>query len=138
LGDDVNLASRLDGQSKTYGIDNVISEATRKAAPGFATLEIDLLRVKGRSQPVRVFTLVGTAATVDEPAFVALAAVHGRMLAAYRASDWDGADAALAACQGAHWPGLDGLYALYGKRLAACRADPPGADWDGVYTAEDK
>ncbi|MBM3542867.1 MAG: CHASE2 domain-containing protein, partial [Alphaproteobacteria bacterium] len=138
LGDDVNLASRLEGQSKTYGLDNVVSEATLRAAPGFAALEVDLLRVKGRGQPVRVFTLVGEAGLADDPAFAALAGHHGRMLAAYRARDWAGAEAALADCRAAAGPGLDALYGLYASRLEDARANPPCPEWDGVYTAQDK
>ena len=138
LGDDVNLASRLEGQSKTYGLDNIVSEATRTAAPGFAALEVDLLRVKGRSQPVRIFTLMGEVGLADDPAYAALAGHHGRMLAAYRVQDWAGAGTALAACRAAAWPGLQGLHALYAARLDEYRQDPPDSGWDGVYTAQDK
>ena len=62
MGDAVNLASRLEGQSKTYGLAIVIGEATRDAAPSWAALELDLIAVKGKAEAVRVYTLLGDAA----------------------------------------------------------------------------
>ena len=62
LGDDVNLASRLEGQSKTYGVDVVISESTRdEAGPDLDALELDLIQVKGKTRPVRIYALAGPA-----------------------------------------------------------------------------
>ncbi len=132
LGDDVNLASRLEGQSKIYGVDIVISETTRAAAPDEPALELDLIRVKGKTKPVRVFTLLGAAEAE------ALAVPHAAMLAAYRARDWGAAEAALALCRAAAPSSLAALHALYAGRISACRAAPPQADWDGVYTAAEK
>ncbi len=136
LGDDVNLASRLEGQSKTYGVRIVIGPATREQAPEFAALELDLLRVKGKTKPVRVYALLGDAATAETEGFRALARAHEDMLAAYRRRDWDKASGFLREARGlgAAWS-LDKLYHLYEERIAALRADPPGPDWDGVATA---
>ena len=148
LGDNVNLASRLEGQSKTYGVDAVVSEAVRRAAgDAFAFLELDRIRVKGRREPVQIHTLAGDAAVRDDPGFQAFRADHDAMLAAYRAQDWDGAEAARARCAeaiaaGPAWqPGglnLAALYDLYAARIAALRADPPPADWDAVFEAQTK
>ena len=137
LGDDVNLASRLEGQSKTYGVDIIASEAALAGMAGFAVLEIDLIRVKGKTRPVRIFHLVGDEAHAASDAFKRLSAVHADMLCAYRARDWDGADAALARCRDAA-PSLAPLYDLYARRLAAFRAKPPAADWNGVHDATEK
>ncbi|HYE50839.1 MAG TPA: adenylate/guanylate cyclase domain-containing protein [Azospirillaceae bacterium] len=139
LGDAVNLASRLEGQTKGYGVDIIIGETTRAAAPDFAALEADLIRVKGKRAAVRIFTLAGGPDTAAEPGFAALAQQHAAMLACYRAQDWDGAEALLAeAAEGAARYGVAGLHALYAKRIADYRQEPPPAAWDGVYTATTK
>jgi adenylate cyclase len=138
LGDDVNLASRLEGQSKVYGVDIIASEAALAGVSGFAMLEIDLIRVKGRARPVRIFHLAGDEARAASEAFTRLSAAHGEMLRAYRARDWDGAEAALARCREAVPPPLAPLYVLYARRIAAFRAQPPAAGWDGVHDATEK
>lgn len=148
LGDDVNLASRLEGQSKTYGVDIVVSETARDACGDhLAFLEIDLIRVKGRQAPVRIFALVGDGALWNDTGFTAFAACHAAMLAAYRRQEWDAAKAAGTACcetleQELAWlPAgcqLAGIYQVYHAPIAALRADPPGPDWDAVFTAETK
>jgi adenylate cyclase len=148
LGDNVNLTSRLEGQSKTYGVDIVVSEATRAASEAdFATLELDLIRVKGRREPARIHTLLGGEELCADLDFRAFKGAHDTMLAAYRAQDWDGADAARVRCEAilAENPSwlpasvdLGGLYALYAERLATLRRTPPPPDWDAVFTAETK
>jgi adenylate cyclase len=137
LGDAVNLASRLEGQSKTYGVGIVIGETTHAAAPGWAALELDLIAVKGKAEAVRIFALLGDAAMAETDAFKTLEARHAALLACYRAQDWTGAGEALALCRPAD-PALAELYDLYAERIAAYAADPPGPDWDGVYVATSK
>ena len=134
LGDAVNLASRLEGQSKTYGVDIVVGETTRAAAPGFAWLELDLIAVKGKAEAVRIHAL---RAEAPGDAHRALAAVQDEMLAAYRAQRWDLAESALARAK-AMAPDLAALWDLYAVRIADYRRDPPGADWDGVTIARTK
>jgi len=134
MGDAVNLAARLEGQSKTYGLSIILGEATREAAPSWAALELDLIAVKGKEEAVRVYTLLGDAACAQSPEFRALAASHEAMLAGYRAQDWAVARAALSACRGRD-PRLEALYDLYDERLAYFAANPPDADWDGVFVA---
>jgi len=148
LGDNVNLGSRLEGQSKTYGVDAVLSEATRAEAAGsFAFLELDLIRVKGRSEPVQIHTLVGTFELEADSDYAAFARDHVAMIAAYRGQDWDTAEAACQRCADAVAAGpawlpdgvkLAGIYDLYAERIATLRANPPGPDWDAVYNAETK
>ncbi len=137
MGDAVNLASRLEGQSKTYALAIVIGEATRDAAPSWAALELDLIAVKGKAEAVRIYTLLGDPSFARSAEFIALSEAHAAMLACYRAQDWSGARAALTQCQGRD-ARLDGLYRLYEERLDYFTANPPAADWDGVFVALSK
>ncbi|MBV8169423.1 MAG: adenylate/guanylate cyclase domain-containing protein, partial [Alphaproteobacteria bacterium] len=137
LGDAVNLASRLEGQSKTYGVDIVIGETTRAAAPAWTALELDLVAVKGKKEAVRIFTLLDEPERASTAAFATLRAAHDRMLASYRAQDWCGARAAVADCRPLE-PRLAALYDLYEERLDYFTANPPGPDWDGVFVATSK
>jgi adenylate cyclase len=142
VGDPVNLASRLEGQSRTYGLPVILGSATQGAVrDDFALLEIDLIRVKGKLQAERIFALLGDANLRGTPVFATTVAANDRMLAAYRAQDWDAAEAALAQLEatGPRLGGrLSGYLSLYGRRIAAARAAPPGDGWDGVYDATDK
>jgi adenylate cyclase len=137
LGDTVNLAARLEGQSKYYRVTVVIGEATAALAEGWALLELDLIAVKGKSQAVRIYTLLGDAALAASAGFQAQQARHAHMLRCYRARDWDGALSALAECRETELP-LQGLYDLYAGRIAAFHGAPPAVDWSGVYVAESK
>ncbi|MBF0353988.1 MAG: adenylate/guanylate cyclase domain-containing protein [Alphaproteobacteria bacterium] len=139
LGDNVNLASRLEGQSKTYGVTCVIGENTYAEAPDYACLELDLIKVKGKTEAVRIFTLLGRPQMRHDPRFTTLEVEHKAMLAAYRAQKWDEALAHIATCRelGA-WLRLEHLYDLYDERIADYRENSPGADWDGVYVAKSK
>jgi adenylate cyclase len=139
LGDDVNLASRLEGQSKAYGVNIVIGPLTREQAPEYAAIELDLIKVKGKTRPVHIFTLLGDPKTAASPEFQALAKRHEEFLAAYRGQKWDDAERLMKEAEdlGRPWH-LGKFYHLYVERLAAFRAEPPGADWDGVFTATSK
>jgi adenylate cyclase len=134
LGDAVNLAARLEGQSKTYGVDIVAGEETHAKAPGFAWLELDRIAVKGKAEAVRVYALRGSA---PDEAHWALEKTMGEMLIAYRSQAWDEAAAALARAR-EQAQSLTHLWDLYEDRIADYRANPPGADWDGVYVAKTK
>lgn len=139
LGDTVNLASRLEGQSKPYGVYIVIGDETRKRAPDYAALELDLIKVKGKTEAVRIWALVGRPAMAAEPWFKELEDAHNAMLAAYRGQRWHEARDLLARCgQMRNGLPIEGFYALMEDRIATFEADPPGADWDGVFTATSK
>jgi adenylate cyclase len=133
------LASRIEGQTKYYGITIAIGSSVAARLPGFALIEIDRLRVVGRDRPETLFALLGDAATAASPGFAALATAQAAMLAAYRAQDWDAAAARHAEVLATGAPfHLGTLAALYADRIAACRANPPGAGWDGVFQATEK
>ncbi|WP_425463631.1 CHASE2 domain-containing protein [Methylobacterium oryzihabitans] len=140
LGDPVNVASRLEGQSKFYGVKIVLGEPTAQAIRDrFPVLEIDLLQVKGKTEPVALFTLVGDEAFRRSERFGQLAARHAGMIAAYRARHWDETEAAAQACRAlAVGLRIDGLYALYAERAEAFRREPPPEGWNGVTVATTK
>jgi adenylate cyclase len=139
LGDPVNVASRLEGQTKTYGVEIIVGDTTMAGAPDLAGLRLDLVRLKGKTQPVWLFGLLGDAELAGSKEFVALARAHDAMLETYRRQDWDGAERQLTGCQAFGKPfRLGRLYDLYAERILALRQDPPGPDWDGVYVAPSK
>jgi adenylate cyclase len=140
LGDDVNLASRLEGQSKTYDVGIVVGENTLKLAPNFAALELDLIRVKGKTRPVRIFALLGDGALATDPSFLALRNTHDELIGRYRAQDWPQAQVALEKCRHAAEASFDlsGLYDFYEGRLKAFAANPPPDDWDWVFDPGEK
>jgi adenylate cyclase len=137
LGDDVNLASRLEGQSKTYGVDIVVGNATKDNAPDFAFLELDLIKVKGKTVPVRIFALLGDKAVKDGAPFKDLEGEHQKMLSAYRHQNWDHALELIETCKTFPFK-LEKLYHLYEDRIALYREQAPGEGWDGTFTATSK
>lgn len=138
LGDAVNMASRLEGQTKTYGVSIIIGEATREKALEFAALELDMILVKGKTMPVRIFALLGDESVAESPAFKSLKAEHEEMMEAYRARDFVRALKAAEKCESIKSGQVDGLYAFYRERLEDLQANPPGEGWDGVYAAKTK
>jgi class 3 adenylate cyclase/CHASE2 domain-containing sensor protein len=138
IGDNVNLCSRIEGQTKTYGVDIIIGETTAAGAPTLTKIEIDLIRVKGRNRPLHIFALMGDETLASDPAFTALKVEHTAMLAAYREQKWPEAKAHLHACREDGPPELQALYALYQKRIADFEIVSPPHDWDGVYVAMTK
>ncbi|GGY76711.1 CHASE2 domain-containing protein [Pseudoduganella plicata] len=135
MGDAVNLAARLEGITKVYGAGIAVGAATRAQAPEFAYRELDLVRVKGKNEPVAIFEPVGLDATIDPATRAELDEWH-RTLALLRARRWDDAAVGLAALRAA--APERALYALYERRVAVYRVDPPGPDWDGVTTFDTK
>ena len=59
MGDAINVASRLEGQQKTYGVTVIIGQETHDLVPEYANLELDLIQVKGRLEPERIYGLLG-------------------------------------------------------------------------------
>jgi adenylate cyclase len=137
IGDTVNIASRLEGLSRAYGVDIVLGEDTAREAPDLALLELDQVRVKGRDTPLRIFTLLGDAEMAKSAAFQQLKDVHANLLAAYRRQDWPAAHVALAFCRPLA-PSLAALYDVYEQRIAEFEISPPPPDWDGVFVATTK
>jgi len=140
LGDPVNIASRLEGQSRTYGLPILLGQATARAVEGsFALIEVDRVRVKGKAEPEVVHALLGDSRLVRVAAFAELAARNGEMLDHYRARRWGEALAAVADCRGLDvGTDLGAFQDLYEARIRGFQANPPPADWDSVYDATTK
>jgi adenylate cyclase len=139
IGDTVNLASRIEGLTKIYGVAIALGQTLAEKLPEYPLIELDLVRVVGRDAPERLYALTGGPEIKATPDFSALAAAQEAMLKAYRAQDWDGAAAALEKLSPmAARFGYDKLVQLYAGRIAVCRKSPPGAGWDGVFQATEK
>jgi len=130
IGEEIDLASRLPSLSETYGVAVIVAESTVDRAAHVGFLELDLVRIKGRAKPIRLFTPIAIEA--DGRTLDALAAVHARLIAAYHGQDWDAAEAALDACRTFGIEGLATLYSLYRARLETARATEPPVDRDGA------
>ncbi len=140
LGDTVNVASRLESRTKDYRLSMVIGSRTaEKAKQKFATMEIDLIQVKGKKQPEAVFTVLGRADVEQDTRCRELRDVNARMLACYRRQQWDAALDLIDRCRKLAG-GFDvaGLYDMYVERIRAFATEPPPPDWNGVYEAESK
>ncbi|HXV24708.1 MAG TPA: CHASE2 domain-containing protein [Alphaproteobacteria bacterium] len=135
LGDSVNLASRLEGQTKTYGVPIIVSAATRALAPQLAFLELDLIAVKGKEEAVRMFALLGPSAEAQD--FQTLTALHEKFLASYRGQRWQEARRLAGECAALD-SRLADLYDMYKARIDGLERNPPGADWNGVFVAQTK
>jgi adenylate cyclase len=140
LGDSVNLASRLEGQSKTYGLPIIAGSKTALAAKDkFAILEIDYITVKGKKEPEMVYTVMGRDDVAKSATFQKLRDLTSQMMARYRAQDWAGALSAIEQGHAAEGGDkLKGLFELYLERIQAFRESPPPDDWDGVYALKTK
>jgi adenylate cyclase len=140
LGDTVNFASRLEARTKDYRLPLVIGSRTAEGArQKFATMEIDLIQVKGKTQPEAVFAVLGRAEVEQDPRCGELRELNAQMLARFRKQQWDETLDLVDRCRKAA-DGFDvaGLYDMYLERIETYRADPPGPHWDGVYAAESK
>ncbi len=139
LGDSVNVASRLEGQTKTYAVTILVgAETAAKVADRFALIEVDLIRVKGKRLPARCFALLGDHHLRARSDFNQAVREIDALLVAYRQCRWDDALAAAAATVAARRLGLAGLLSLYEARIAAFALSPPPPGWDGVFEADRK
>jgi len=138
LGDAVNIASRLEGQTKVYGVNIILGETTRKQIEGMAVLELDLLQVKGKKKPERIYTLVGDKEYASLMAYQKWAAIHAEMLQCYHRRDFKAVSKHIIDCREMAEGKLVTLYDLYERRAKDFIKSPPGDDWDGVIIAESK
>jgi adenylate cyclase len=135
FGDSVNLASRLEGQSKAYGFPIIVGSNTALAVKDkFAILELDFIMVKGKKEPEVIYAIAGREDTAQSGRFQRLRNLTIEMLACYRSRDWEGALAAIArgrTTDDAH--ALELLYNLYEERIKGYQNSPPPDDWNGAF-----
>jgi adenylate cyclase len=135
LGDSVNLASRLEGQSKEYGFPIIVGSNTALAVKDkFAILELDFIIVKGKKEPEVIYAIAGREDTAQSGRFQRLRNLTIEMLACYRSRDWEGALEAIArgrTSDDAH--ALELLYILYEARIKGYQNSPPPEDWNGAF-----
>ena len=135
LGDSVNLASRLEGQSKEYGFPIIVGSKTALAVKEkFAILELDFIMVKGKKEPEVIYAIAGREDTAQSGRFQRLRNPTIEMLACYRSRDWVGALEAIERgrkTDDAH--SLELLYNLYEARIRGYQENPPPEDWNGAF-----
>jgi adenylate cyclase len=135
LGDSVNLASRLEGQSKEYGFPIIVGSNTALAVKDrFAILELDFIMVKGKKEPEVIYAIAGREDTAHSGRFQRLRNLTIEMLACYRSRDWEGALAAIERGRRTDdAQALQLLYNLYEARIRNYQASPPPDDWNGAF-----
>ena len=140
MGDSVNLASRLEGQTKAYGLPILIGSRTAAAvAEQFALLEIDSIRVKGKTEAEVIYAIVGRADVAASPEFRSLQDHWAMLRVCYRKQDWTGALKMIDLCRcECERLGLVGLIDAYADRMRRLEQRSPTPEWDGVFTAETK
>jgi len=135
MGDAVNVASRLEGRTKYYGVGILAGEGTRLAVPDVAFREVDLIRVKGRDEAIAVYEPLGPEAGLTGTRRAELG-LWDETLRAWRARQWEQVEANLQQLQR-----MDpdcGLYRVYAGRVAEFRRNPPPEAWYGVTDFDEK
>jgi len=135
MGDAVNLASRLEGITKQYGVGVVVGENTRNAVTDFVYRELDHVRVKGKDKPVAIYEPIGLTGEVSKDMQDEIKLFH-EVRRLYRRQDWDQAELQLMNLQ--RMSPETALYGIYVDRIAYFRKNPPPADWDGVFVFQTK
>lgn len=135
LGDSVNLASRLEGQTKEYGFPIIVGSRTALAAKDkFAILELDFIMVKGKSEPEVIYAIAGREDVMQSGVFQRLRNITIEMLGCYRNRDWQGAlDAIARGRRSEDADTLEKLFKLYEARIKEFKVNPPPEGWTGAY-----
>jgi adenylate cyclase len=138
IGDEVNVASRLEGACKIFEVDIIGSETVRFEAPHFAWLEIDSVLVKGKTRPVGLYALAGDRALAASDQFADLTRLHTAMLAAYRNRDFaDAISMAKEAAAGAP-AAVRGLYSYNLRRFTQLAESAQDPDWRPLIALDEK
>jgi len=138
LGDAVNLSSRLEGQSKNYGVLIVLGQETaHRLDYEFFTMELDCIAVKGKKEGITIYTVFRNPETGLEQ-WKESRERHKAMLAEYRGQNWDHAKMMVSELRGQFGGNMDHYYDLWSQRIEEMRDKNLPADWDGVYVATSK
>jgi adenylate cyclase len=139
LGDAANLASRLEGQSKGYGVTIILGEETASAVENeLFCIELDKIAVKGKKDAVRIFTVLGNNDWVfHNTAWYFNQQQHDKFLGLYRNQSWLHAER-FAKDLKREWKEMSDYYDVMLGRIEEYKKQGPGEDWDGTYQAETK
>lgn len=138
LGDGVNLASRLEGQSKPYGVRIILGEKTSSATKdNYFILELDSIAVKGKTEGVNIFTVL-VADNTAIPEYLVSREHHDVMLSCYRKQQWDTALALIDDLKGEFDCQMDNYYDMMIERIKELRESKIPSDWDGIFRATTK
>ncbi len=130
IGDTVNLAARLEGANKAYGSKAIITEAVfDKLKDSFVCRELDFIKVKGKSEPVRIYEILQTKAAAVDKLFE-IKDLFEKGLAAYRKQSWDKAEEMFQLCNEKY---QDMPSVVFLDRIAHFKTNPPPKKWDGVF-----
>lgn len=131
MGDAVNLASRLESLTRQYGTGIIAGQETHRLVPAFAWRQLDLVRVKGKDEPVTIFEPYGDKIMLDKSTHDDITLFNNAVVS-YRNREWDAAESVFRQLneRNADVP----LYQLYLGRISQYRQEPPPETWDGVCT----
>ena len=135
LGDAVNLGSRLEGLTKNYGVNIIVSESTKNEIPEFVFRELDLVTVKGKNEPVAIFEPIGHKNDLEKSVTSELTK-YKQALMQFRSQNWDKAEMDFFSLSRSNPDRY--LYQMYLDRINMYRQEPPGDDWDGVFAHTSK
>ena len=139
IGDAANLASRIEGLTKQYGLTNLIGNSTAKELNGFALLEADIVSVVGRDQAETIYILVGDDQVARTSEFTQLQEKHAEFLSAYRNREWDEAkQLCVTLGNQSNIYDIHLYYKVMSDRISTYEMTPPANDWHGIYNAEQK
>ena len=135
MGDEVNLASRLEGITKQYGVGIIVGENTQNLVTDFLYRELDHVRVKGKDRPVAIYEPIALVSEASKALQDEVKLFH-EVRRLYRKQDWDQAELQLMNLQ--RMSSGTALYGKYAERVVFFRKNPPNADWDGVFDFQTK
>jgi adenylate cyclase len=135
MGDAVNVASRLEGRTKGYGVGILVGEGTRHLVKDVVFREVDRIKVKGKDEAVTIYEPLGLESEIERKVHEELK-IWNQTLRAYRAQQWDQVEVGLLNLQ--RMSPDCGLYRAYAEKVADNRRQPPLPDWDGVTVFDEK
>ena len=141
LGDAVNLAARLEGQTKGYGVKILFGQETAKGlSDRYTVLELDDIAVKGKTEPVKIYTVLDPEEIGYDviPALEQYVNLHSKLRENYKKQDWKFCTDAISELRGKFAGTLDSYYDILTDRIEDYKKNPPPRDWDGVYVATTK
>ena len=133
MGDAVNLGSRIEGLTKQYGVEIIVSESTAEALPEFEYLELDYVAVKGKDKPVKIFEPMGLSIELAKDKKSEIRRFN-KAVKLYRQQQWDMAEQEIFSLSQSATTVDRAVYKIYLDRIMYFRNNPPGSDWDGVFT----